>query len=492
MTDFLDVSDTTPRIAYVATASQTAFTVPFAFHDEAHLDVYQNDVLKTISTHYTVTGEDDEDGGAVTLVTGATVSDSIVIVRSVPYEVTTHIPLSGPLDIAALNIQYSLLVMMMQQLEAVRIRSLYQPDSDVDDFDELPTSAVRANQYLAFDASGQPRMVSTVTGVGAVTAFAQTLVDDTTASEACETLGVSAGKLVWSVSASALTVTLKSMAGNDPSVLKPVLVRVRDATATGDINDFLIVTAALSVTISSGSTLATSNNTPFRLWAVLFNDGGTPRLGVINCVSSGNILNIGGWQVATSTAEGGAGAADSGHVFYTGTAVSSKPYAIMGYATWESGLATAGTWSGAPTRVQKFGPSVPLPGATLREWSASSSTNDSTASLTFVNSSLAVSVTLSSAANKVAAFAYGMLANDALGVSYAQIQRGGSGVGAIITGFVSSGGGIGGGCPLGGDDFPGTVASTAYTVAIKASASNARWVGAAGGSSGIKAVELMT
>lgn len=190
MTDFLDVSDTTPRISYVATASQVTFSVPFVFHSETHLDVYQNDVLLTYTTQYTVTGVDSETGGFVVLVTGATVSDSIVIVRTVPYELTTHIAASGPLDIPAINIQFALFVMMMQQIVADDLRSLNQPDSDVTDLAALPVAASRASKYLFFDATGQPTAVASVSTSVAASAFMLTLLDDLTAAAARTTLGI--------------------------------------------------------------------------------------------------------------------------------------------------------------------------------------------------------------------------------------------------------------------------------------------------------------
>jgi hypothetical protein len=103
---------------------------------------------------------------------------------------------------------------------------------------------------------------------------------------------------------------------------------------------------------------------------VAFDDGGTVRLGLINCLSgtapSLNIYPLAGWGIASSTAEGGAGAADSAAVFYTGSAVTDKAHAVLGYATWETGLATAGTWSAGPTRKQLFGPGVPLPGQVVQ------------------------------------------------------------------------------------------------------------------------------
>ena len=78
------------------------------------------------------------------------------------------------------------------------------------------------------------------------------------------------------------------------------------------------------------------------------------------------IMPLTEWVAATSyaiaTTSGGSG------LFYTGTAVATKPYRILGFIEWDaSGLATIGTWAGTglPTnmnRVQLFGPGVHLPG----------------------------------------------------------------------------------------------------------------------------------
>jgi hypothetical protein len=174
------------------------------------------------------------------------------------------------------------------------------------------------------------------------------------------------GTLVPSVAANALTVAVKTKAGADPSATDPVHIVFRNATAaTGDYS-VVTLTAATSVVVSSGSTLGTASSVPFRVWVVGFNDAGTFRLGVINCVVGGSsptqIFALDEFNVKSSTAEGGSGGADSAAVFYTGTAVTSKAFRILGYMEWSSGLGTAGTWSAVPTLVQLFGPGIKKPG----------------------------------------------------------------------------------------------------------------------------------
>jgi len=83
-----DIGDATPWVKYTATASQTVFPYSFVVFDEDDLVVYQNGTALTISSDYTVSGVGSEDGGNVTLLTGATADDEIVI-ASVPNQERT-------------------------------------------------------------------------------------------------------------------------------------------------------------------------------------------------------------------------------------------------------------------------------------------------------------------------------------------------------------------------------------------------------------------
>jgi hypothetical protein len=174
------------------------------------------------------------------------------------------------------------------------------------------------------------------------------------------------GNIIVSVAADAVTFAIKTAAGNDPSSFTPVKVVLRGQTAAEEEYATISITAATSLTISTTSTMGTVNSTPFKLWLIGIDDAGTYRLGAINCVTGVNIYPLGQFPLVSSTAEGGAGGADSAHVVYTGAAVSSKPYHVLGYASWESGLGTAGVWGSAPTRFQLYGPGVPLPGTVIQ------------------------------------------------------------------------------------------------------------------------------
>lgn len=200
--------------------------------------------------------------------------------------------------------------------------------------------------------------------------------------QAAYATGMINGTIVESHSGNAVTFALKTRAGADPSASDPVVFLFRNATAaTGDYT-IIQAQAAMSLVITSGSTMGFASGVAGRLWLVMFNDGGTLRMGAINCLSGTNIYPMGQFPIASSTAEGGSGGADSAQVFYTGAAVTSKAYVPIAYASYESGVATAGSWAASPTRLQLYGPGVPLPGQVIQSVGAdgsSATTSGSTA-----------------------------------------------------------------------------------------------------------------
>src|SRR5262245_17361104 len=162
------------------------------------------------------------------------------------------------------------------------------------------------------------------------------------------------GRLVPSVAANVLTIAVKTLAGNDPSASDRVYFFFRNATLTSGLPEIVAVTSALSQTISAGSTLGAPSNVPFALTPLAFNDAGTVRLGVMNTAAAGIRYPLRESGIMSSTAEGGAGAADSAGVAYTDTAVTSKAYRSLGKLLWSTPLGTAGNWSAAPDVVSLF------------------------------------------------------------------------------------------------------------------------------------------
>lgn len=168
-----------------------------------------------------------------------------------------------------------------------------------------------------------------------------------------------------SISASALTVSLKDRNGNDPSASSPILTAFRDPTATGGDPVQRAVTSALSITAPTGASFGTnSSNVPFRLWVLLFDNGGTPVLGLyqstIGATLPGSIRSIDESAPTSGTAIGAG--STTATVFYTNGTVTSKAFRIIGYLDFSTGQTTAGTWVTAPDKIQLFGPGVRKPG----------------------------------------------------------------------------------------------------------------------------------
>lgn len=141
-----------------------------------------------------------------------------------------------------------------------------------------------------------------------------------------------------SVAASALTISASALS-----------LDFRSAALTSGTVTTVTGTPA-NLVISSGSTLGTVSATQSRIAVIAMNNAGTIELVAVN-ISGGNDLSETG--LISTTAEGGAGAADSANVFYSTTARTNVAYRLLGYI--ESTQATAGTWATAPSTIQGQG-----------------------------------------------------------------------------------------------------------------------------------------
>lgn len=157
--------------------------------------------------------------------------------------------------------------------------------------------------------------------------------------------------------ANGITLAIKARSGNDPSNAEPVYVAIPDGAGSYDI--FNIV-SAMSLAITSGSTLGTVSGQAHRIYFGFANDNGTLRLFVYQPIAYTSAdefthATIVDGQTYTSTAEGGAGGADLAQTLYTATAMGTpRRVRVVGY--WEGSQATAGTWVSAVTLVHVLKP----------------------------------------------------------------------------------------------------------------------------------------
>lgn len=144
------------------------------------------------------------------------------------------------------------------------------------------------------------------------------------------------------VGSSAMTIAIKTDSGSDASGTDRVSVGFRNATsATGQFTS-VDITGALSTVISSGSTAGQSNGVAAYIYVYLINNSGTAEI-----AWSRSLYDEG--SVVSTTAEGGAGAADSAATIYSTTARSNVPLRLVGRLL--NTQTTAGTWATAPSEI---------------------------------------------------------------------------------------------------------------------------------------------
>jgi hypothetical protein len=150
--------------------------------------------------------------------------------------------------------------------------------------------------------------------------------------------------LATSVAGSALTIALKQADGStDPGAgASAVKISFRSSTLTSGAYNQRSATGATSLVISSGSTLGQQSGRLARLFIYALDNAGTIELAVSQTLYHEN-------QLATSSAEGGAGAADSGVDIYSTTARTGVPFRLIGIL--DNTQTTAGTWASAGTKL---------------------------------------------------------------------------------------------------------------------------------------------
>lgn len=220
------------------------------------------------------------------------------------------------------------------------------------------TAGLTANAFQISATSGGAAVNTSSTGTGTITGYA------------------------------GIVFSLKTYAGTDPTAADPILGLYRSATATSGANVGRAWTGAISLSLPFGNGAlqpfgprgsATSNQ--MRVWFVLFDDAGTPRLGAINCWSMSStaslLTRLCENTLASSTAITLGSSGVQGTI-YTSVAVTNKPYKVVGFADWPTGNAPDTNLWIAPTLVQNFMAGVALPGDYLQEASGDLVSLDST------------------------------------------------------------------------------------------------------------------
>ncbi len=168
------VNQNNPRVSYSVAQGQTttSFAVTFEFFADADLKVYIDDVLKTITTHYTVSGGNGSTGTVTMSVTGASGGSTVVITRDIAIERTTDFPSSGAFNISTLNTELDRLVAIDADVDDTLSRSIRLQDQDASASMELPLKASRVGTVLGFNATtGAVEAGPTIANVNSLSAI---------------------------------------------------------------------------------------------------------------------------------------------------------------------------------------------------------------------------------------------------------------------------------------------------------------------------------
>jgi len=290
----INLSDNNPRVSYTVGqgATQTSFAVPFEFFDNDDLNFFVDGTLKTLTTHYTVSGGDGSTGTITTTsgnsVTGISGGSTVVITRSIDLDRTTDFPSSGPFNIASLNTELDRIVAITADLQDDVNRSLKLIDFDSAVDTQLPLLASRKGTVLGFNAStGVPEAGPKIADVGTIATISNDIAaladieDGTTATDAISGLAAVKTNVVNVDNNKTNINTLAGISSNVTTVasissnVTTVAGISANVTTVAGINQSNLASVATS--ISTLNSLAAMFNATANITVTVVNDGGVNK-----------------------------------------------------------------------------------------------------------------------------------------------------------------------------------------------------------------------
>ena len=165
----MTVSSTTTKVSYSGNGSTTVFAYTFKIFADADLTVIVRtdstgaEVTKTLTTHYTVSGAGNTNGGNVTFGTAPASGETVVIKRNLALTQSTDYTPNDPFPAASHEDALDRQMFVAQQQEERFARALVFPETDTAST-TIPSSVARADKFLGFDSSGNIAALSS-TGV---------------------------------------------------------------------------------------------------------------------------------------------------------------------------------------------------------------------------------------------------------------------------------------------------------------------------------------
>jgi len=254
-------TDSANRLTYNADSSTASFTFNFEIADLNSIEVYVDNVLKSISSDYSVTFNSGDSGtGSVVFTSAPSASSTIILKRDTSIVRQSDFQTSGSFLASTVNAEFDRLTQAIQEVDDKvehRVIRVEHFDSAPTDF-TLPTS--RANQYLKFDSNGDIVVAdsfegSTITTSGNVSVGGNLAVTGTLSLASLSVSGNISGTLTTVAQPNVTSLgTLSSLTVDNINLNGNTIV---SDTGTLAIDDNTTVNGSLTATTLSG-TLSTA------------------------------------------------------------------------------------------------------------------------------------------------------------------------------------------------------------------------------------------
>ena len=167
----MTISSTTVKNSYSGNGTLTTFNYTFKIFADSDLqviirDASANETVKTLTTHYTVTGAGNANGGTIVFTSGniPTATETVVIRRAVPQTQAIDYIANDPFPAESHEEGLDRSMMSIQQLQEEVDRSLKLSRTNTMTTTEFTVgSSDRAGKVLGFDNSGE---LSVTTEIG--------------------------------------------------------------------------------------------------------------------------------------------------------------------------------------------------------------------------------------------------------------------------------------------------------------------------------------
>ena len=253
------ISNVTRRQVYAPSGSGGAGPYAFTFEILANTDiaVYKDDVLLTLTTHYTVTIASNGTGSVTITATGLALAPTsptqYAIVGNRTIARSTDFTTGGDFFANTINDELDQQTIFAQQNAEGLIRALSAPQTDPTTINmTLPLASLRANKTLGFDSIGNPALGETLgtnrgNWAASTVYFVRDIVKDTTTNNIFQviTAHTSSGALPITTNADAAKFTLL----------------VDAASATTSATNAAASASAASTSASNASTSASNAST---------------------------------------------------------------------------------------------------------------------------------------------------------------------------------------------------------------------------------------